>query len=188
MLFTNKLLPSPLPGEKVILEMRRHWFSFVRQSFVYVLLLLGPWAAVYVINNFENSLWSHIYTGGLAEVIFRLMVSLYYLGVWTFFFHAWLDYHLDVWLITNERVLSLEQKGVFNRRVAELRLSRVQDVSSQVKGIWQTFLHFGDIKVQSAGEEPKFLLYEIPNPYEVAERLMRLVDQWNRENGPDRES
>lgn len=182
MLFTNKLLPSPLPGEKVILELRRHWFSFASQAMVYLLLLVGPWAVKYIIDTYESSLWEHIYNGALTEVIFRLMVSLYYLGVWVFFFHTWLDYYLDIWLITNERLLTLEQRGIFNRRVAELRLSRIQDVSSHVKGVWQTLLHFGDIKVQTAGEEPNFLLYEVPNPYEVSERLMRLVDEWNREH------
>ncbi len=182
MLFTNKLLPSTLPGEKVIMELRRHWFSFAKQAVVYSLLIISPLLAVYFINEFEISLWTHLYNGGLTEVIFRLMVSLYYLGVWIFFFHAWLDYHLDFWLVTNERVISLEQKGLFNRKVAELRLSRIQDVSSHVKGVWETFLHYGNIKIQTAGEEAKFLLYEIPNPYEISERLMRLVDDWHREH------
>ena len=182
MLFTNKLLPSPLPHERVILELRRHWFSFVRAAFVYVLLLLGPAAVVYVVNNFEFSLWEHLYNGALTEVITRLALSLYYLGVWVFFLHTWVDYYLDVWIVTNERVLSLEQRGVFNRRVAELRLSRVQDGSNQVKGVCETLLHFGDVKVQTAGEQPNFEFYQIGKPYEVAERLMRLVDQWHQDH------
>lgn len=182
MLFTNKLLPSPLPQEKVVLELRRHWFSFFRQAFIYFLLLIAPLAAYFFIDQFEITLWGHVYNGGLAEVITRLAISLYYLGVWVFFFHAWLDYYLDVWVITNERVLSLEQKGIFSRRVSELRLSRIQDVSSEVKGMWETFLHFGNVQIQTAGEQANFLFHQVPNPYEVSERLMRLVDEWNRLN------
>ncbi|HAO81234.1 MAG: hypothetical protein UV57_C0044G0008 [Parcubacteria group bacterium GW2011_GWD2_43_10] len=188
MLFTNKLLPSTLPNEKVILELRRHWFSFFRQAFIYLILLVGPLLAYYFIDKFEFSLWSHIYNGGLAEVITRLAISLYYLGVWVFFFHTWLDYYLDVWIITNERVLSLEQRGVFSRRVSELRLGRIQDVASEVKGMWETFLHFGNVNIQTAGEQPNFLFHQVPNPYEVAERLMRLVDEWNKLNPTPKDS
>ena len=188
MLFTNKLLPSPLPNEKVIMELRRHWFSFFRHAFIFIILLAGPLIAYYLIDQFELSLWSHLYNGSLTEVITRLVISLYYLGTWTFFFYSWLDYYLDVWIITNERVLSLEQRGVFNRRVAELRLSKIQDVSSEVKGIGETFLHFGDINVQTASEQPNFYFHQIPNPYEVAERLMRLVDEWNRTNPTEKDS
>lgn len=180
MLFTNKLLPSSLPGEHVIMQLRRHWFSFARIALIYILLLIAPLVAWYAINAFEFSLRDILFNGGLVEVIVRLFLSLYYLGVWVFFFQAWLDYYLDVWVITNERVLSLEQRGIFNRLVSELRLSRIQDVSSQVKGVWETFLHFGDVKVQTAGEEAHFVFYEVPDPYYVAERLMRLVDEWNR--------
>lgn len=188
MLFTNKLLPSPLPNERVIMELRRHWFSFALTSAKYVLLLAAPALAYYLIEMFEISLWDHLYNGSMTEVITRLVISIYYLGVWVFWFYSWLDYYLDVWLITNERVVSLEQKGVFNRRVSELRLARVQDVSSHVKGLWETFLHFGDIRVQTAGEQPNFDFYEIPNPYEVSERLLRLVDEWNREHPQGKES
>ena len=188
MLFTNKLLPTPLPHERVVMELRRHWFSFIRQSVVYVLLLIGPAIAYYLIDNFENSLWGHLYNGNLTEAITRLATSLYYLGVWVFFFYSWLDYYLDVWVVTSERVLSLEQRGIFNRRVAELRLSRVQDVSSQVKGIWETLLHFGDVRVETAGEQPNVTFRQVPSPYEVSERLMRLVDEWNRENQHDNEA
>ena len=52
MLFTNKLLPSTLPNEKVILELRRHWFSFFRQAFIYLILLVGPLLAYYFIDKF----------------------------------------------------------------------------------------------------------------------------------------
>jgi uncharacterized membrane protein YdbT with pleckstrin-like domain len=188
MLFTKRLLPTPLPNERLVMELRRHWFSFARQAFMYVLLLIGPAVAYYLIDSFESSLWTHLYNGALTEAITRLAVSLYYLGVWVFFFYSWLDYYLDVWVVTSERVLSLEQNGVFNRRVAELRLSRVQDVSSQVKGIWETLLHFGDVSVETAGEQPNVTFHQVPGPYEVSERLLRLVDEWNRENPRDKEA
>ncbi|MDP3986481.1 MAG: PH domain-containing protein [Candidatus Veblenbacteria bacterium] len=182
MFFINRLLPSPLPHEHVEFELRRHWFVFVREAALYVILLLAPAVLTLAITSFELALWEQLFNGSLTEVIVRLALSLYYLGVWVFFWHTWVDYYLDVWVVTNERVLSLEQRGIFNRTVAELRLSRVQDVTSQVKGLWETFLHYGDVRIQTAGEQGNFVFREIKQPYEVAERLMRLVDQWHQDH------
>lgn len=181
-MMADRLLTSPLPGEHIVFYLRRHWFTFMLVSLWYVVLLVVPALLAVAISNWYPELYDKLYNGALIEAIVRLIISLYYLGVWVFFWNSWVDYYLDVWLVTNERVLSLEQRGLFNRQVAELRLSRVQDVSSHVKGFFATILHFGDVKVQTAGEEPNFMLKEIPQPYEVAEKVLRLVDTWRHEH------
>lgn len=177
MLFT-RIITSPLPHEHVIFYLRRHWVVFAFQTIAYLAALAAPALVLYVTFTWAQGLWDWLMAGGLVTVLLILFLSLYYLATWFFFWNAWVDYYLDVWIVTNERILSLEQFGLFNRKVAELRLSRVQDVSSQVKGILQTFLHFGEVKIQTAGEEANFLFHQIPRPYEVAEKILRLADDW----------
>ncbi|MBI5466450.1 MAG: PH domain-containing protein [Candidatus Kerfeldbacteria bacterium] len=174
----DRFLPSPLPGEKIIFYLRRHWFVFARQVVWYVILLTLPPVAVVLILKFMPSLWDRLFNGALTQVLVTLAVSLYYLAIWLFFWNAWVDYYLDVWLVTNERIVSLEQRGLFNRTVAELRLSRVQDVAAQTKGLASTIFNFGQIRVQTAGEEANFVFHQVPHPYEVAEKVMRLADGW----------
>ena len=39
----------------------------------------------------------------------------------------------------------------------------------------QTFLHFGDLQVQTAGTEEKFKFLQIPNPERAKDEIMKLV-------------
>ncbi len=179
MLF-DRLLTNPLPYEHVTFYLRRHWFTFAREAAFYVFLLALPVAGSFGISTYLPNLWERLFNGELTEVIVMFSLSLFYLGVWAFFWNAWVDYYLDVWLVTSERVLALEQRGLFNRTVSELRLGRVQDISSHVAGLYGTFLHFGQVKIQTAGEEPYFIFHDVPKPYEVAERILRLADDWRQ--------
>jgi hypothetical protein len=177
-MFLGRFLPSPLPDEKIIFYLRRHWFIFARQVCLYVILLTAPVIAAPLVLKFLPSLWDRLFNGALTEVLATLAISLYFLAVWLFFWNAWVDYYLDVWLVTNERVVLLEQRGLFNRTVAELRLSRVQDVAAQTKGLASTIFNFGEVRVQTAGEQNNFVFHQVAQPYEVAEKVMRLADDW----------
>ena len=143
-----------------------------------MMLLAAPPAVAWLVLKLLPSLWDRLFNGALTEALVMLAVSLYFLAIWLFFWNAWVDYYLDVWLVTNERIVSLEQRGLFNRTVAELRLSRVQDVAAQTKGLASTVFNFGEVRVQTAGEESNFVFHQVPHPYEVAEKAMRLADDW----------
>lgn len=177
-MFLDRMLSHPLPQERIIFYLRRHWYIFARQVAFYLLLVVVPLALAWLLPRYLPSLWGFLWSGGLAQMLVHLGLSVYYLGVWMFFWHAWTDYYLDVWLVTNERVMSLEQRGLFNRRVAELRLSRVQDVAAHVEGFVGTALDFGEVRVQTAGEEPNFIFHQVSKPNEVSQKVLHLADDW----------
>ena len=94
--------------------------------------------------------------------------------LWTLFFLTWIDYYFDVWIITTKRIINIEQRGLFSREISELNFDKIQDVSTEVLGILPTFLNYGDVQIQTAAEQEKFLFRKIPNPYEVKDLLMNL--------------
>ena len=59
-------------------------------------------------------------------------------------------------LLTDQRVIAVEQIGLFSQSVAEFELSRIQDVIVDVSGILSTMMNFGTIKISTAGEHPDF--------------------------------
>ncbi len=177
-MFLDRVLSHPLPGERVIFYLRRHWVIFAKEVALYVALAATPVLLAWLMPMYVPTMWEFLWNGALAEALVRLALSLYYLGVWIFFWHAWTDYYLDVWLVTNERVMSLEQRGLFNRRVAELRLSRVQDVAATVKGFFATALDYGEVRIQTAGEEPNFIFHDVSNPNDISQKVLHLADDW----------
>ena len=87
---------------------------------------------------------------------------------------------LDTWIITNERIINIEQEGLFNRTASELDLAAVQDTTAEIRGILQTLFTYGQVYVQTAGEKGRFHFKNIDNPEHVKELITRLVEDDKR--------
>lgn len=157
--------------EKVIHEIRRHWYVLLTESFFVVILFLIPWAVFFGIDALNVRL-----SQGEGSLFF-FFSTLWLFVTWIIFMVVWTNYYLDVWLITNKRIIDIEQFGLFKRDVSEFRLDRIQDVTIEVKGILPTLLHFGDIHVQTAGEARMFIIKAVPNPYKVRDSLIKEHDR-----------
>ena len=103
--------------------------------------------------------------------------SLATLFIWNFFFILWLDYYLDAWIVTTERIINIEQRGFFSRDISELKLTKIQDVTSEIIGVIPTLLNYGNIYVQTAGETERFTFYQIPNPNYVKNIIVELQEK-----------
>lgn len=161
--------------------MRRDHFVIFKIIMLYCLLLIIPPAVLVLTAVYLPEWLSEQAQIPIIKTLFVLAASIYYLYVWIFMFRAWLDYYLDVWFVTTQRIVSIEQKGLFNRMVAEQKLFRIQDVHAEVKGIIPTFLDYGDVIIQTAGTEVVFIFREVPHPHQVARNLVKLVE-WDKRN------
>jgi len=137
--------------EKIEMIIRRHWFCVMGLVALITAMPILPVVAYFILKSYINL------TQGFYN-IFVLSLGIYYMFVATLFFIGWLDYYLDVAIITNERIVDIDQEGLFNRKVSELHFSKVQDATAEVKGIMRTMLNFGDVQVQTAGTQEEFIL------------------------------
>lgn len=154
-------------NEVVLRIVHRHWFDIATHFFVIILflaVLFGSFSIMPIL--FPDWL------GSESERFVTFIRSSIILILWLYAFLIWIDYFFDVWIITNERVVNIEQKGLFVRTVSELKFSRIQDVTSEVSGMIPTILNFGDVKVQTASEEDFFLFRRVPDPYHVKDVIM----------------
>jgi uncharacterized membrane protein YdbT with pleckstrin-like domain len=108
---------------------------------------------------------------------------MYYLAVWLFAFLEFTDYYLDVWIVTNERVINIEQEGLFHRTASELHLTAIQDVTSDVQGIVRTLFDYGNVHIQTAGEKGRFIFKNIEEPEKIKEFVIRLVEEDKMRHG-----
>ncbi|MBU1663322.1 PH domain-containing protein [Patescibacteria group bacterium] len=179
MLINNMLkyrLPGALPGEKIIKILRKD-LLILFGKFILTLILAGLPALVgFIMLNIYPNLWQ----GETSYPLIVLAVSGYVLFIWLFLFFSFIDYYLDVWLITSQRIIDIRQEGFFSRTVAELKLSQIQDVTSELKGVLKFIFRFGDVYVQTAGEVQRFTFRQIPHPEEVRDIIIKLVEENKR--------
>lgn len=159
-------------GETVIFQMRSHWITFLGELFMLIVLAALP-LGLYVMLG---GVWPTLFSGDLSRPVLVLLVSAFYLMLWLFFITKFIDYYLDVYLVTTVRVLDVSQEGMFARTVSELDLARVQDVTSEVKGILHSLIDYGNVYIQTAGEHERFEFIDVPHPDKIRKQLLELVE------------
>ena len=166
----GRSFPGQHENEKVVLVARKHWIVLLPYFLHIALMCLLPIIVyIFVIPNVLPVFLEEPYNG-----LFILFAVIYYGFVWIVIFTVWADYYLDIWIVTNERIIDIEQIGFFNRVVSELDLKRIQDITSSVHGMLPTMFGFGNIHIQTAAEERKFDLKSVPHPVTARRQITKL--------------
>lgn len=114
-----------------------------------------------------------IETGGNTRALAVLIVAVWLLFVWIAGYIVWTDYYLDVLILTNKKIVDIEQQGLFARVVSSLPLGKIEDVTVSTQGILATFFHFGDIKIQTAGAMPEIVVRYLRDPSRIKEEIIK---------------
>ncbi len=161
------------PYEKIIHALRRHPITFLPTILLFLALILVPLALyIMIINMFPDWLY-----GPISYPMLVLLASVYYLSICLFFYSYFVDFYLDMWIITNDRLIDIEQTGLFARTIAEVDLYQIQDVTSDVRGFFPSFFNYGTLSLQTAGTIPKFIFYNIPRPHKLREEILALASE-----------
>ncbi len=165
--------------EKVVFYKRSHWIIFAGELLLIFALGLLPLGVYAVVAN----AWPTFIMGTVSRPILVLSGSAFYLMLWLFFITRFIDYYLDVYLVTSERVVDVSQAGLFSRTVSELDLTRIQDVTSEVKGVLRSLMNFGNVYIQTAGEKEHFIFEDVSHPDDIRRKLLELVEEDRKRSG-----
>ncbi|MDP3785284.1 MAG: PH domain-containing protein [bacterium] len=152
------------PDEKILIVLRHHWISIVGPVLFVAFLLIVPLGAFPLVAASEKVL--------LLLPLFFFALSIWLLIVLALAFIFWIDYYLDVLIITSKRIINIDQIGLFRRHIAEFRLDNVQDVAIDIPNFMATFLRYGDLTIQTASES-NFTIKEVPRVYEAKDLILK---------------
>lgn len=150
--------------EKILMVLHRHWIVIFGRFLSGVLLLVLPALLSVVAAVFGIDL-------ALASPYLEFFGVIYLMIIMAALFMFWMDYYLDIWIITSERIIDIEQKSLFNREVSEFMLDKVQDIMIEVPNMIATFLKYGNLIIQTAGEK-SFAIRQVPRFYEAKNLIM----------------
>lgn len=161
-------------GEQILLEVRKHWFVLLGSIFIVGLLAVAPPLFLAILASLNLPISVNL-TGSITS-LGLFLYTLWLLGLWMFAFVEWTDYYLDVWYVTNKRVVDVEQKGIFYREVSSLHYGKIQDITIEIRGLIPTFLGFGDVHVQTAGETREIILRAAARPEDVKRIISNQIE------------
>jgi hypothetical protein len=154
--------------EKIILVVRQHWFVNLKWIGMAILMFLAP-VILRFIPIFDFVPLKYL----------PISYLFWYLLTFAFAFEGFLSWWFNVFVITEERVVDIDFINLLNSKVSDAQIDKIQDVSYEVKGIAATFLNFGTIVIQTAGEIPEIEVPNAPSPDVIAKVLqgLRLEEQ-----------
>lgn len=159
--------------ERVVAIVRHHWWVLFREIGGLAVLFVVPFFLVPIAFSFFSAEGAPSVSGG----VILFFSSWWLLVVWNLLFARWTDYYYDIWIITNWRIIDIDQQGFFKRNVSTLlTLDHIEDIETSTSGIIGNLLNFGHIQVQTAATEREFNIDEVPNPNSV-EQIIRSAQE-----------
>lgn len=156
----QKYFDDQFVDEEMLFLFRKHPIV-MRKGLVFG--MLGPLVGVLpaAINPNLGFGW---FFGGLAGgVVLGLLV----------FFPSWIAWHFSVFILTDQRLIQVVQKGLFHKSVVDISLSQIQMVNYEVAGIQQTLLGFGTITVQTYVGD--LVIHDVHHPEKIQKKLLGVL-------------
>ncbi len=152
-------------GEKLLFVFRRHIIA-MRKGFY---LLLG----VFVVASLPMLIWGTIVDYDTMLKLLAVAGGGFLAGLLLFMYHFILWY-FTIYIVTDQRIRQVTQRGFFGKDVVELRLSKVQNISYNIPGFSGEVFKFGTIVIQTFVGDLVINMVEHPN--EIYNKLQNAVN------------
>ena len=158
-------------NEEIIIFTRRHWLVLFGPIFSGIMASLLP--IIIIIISAQLLIKYNL------SALFTLLWIIYLMMIWFFIFYKLTMHALDTWIVTSDRIIDISQIALFSRKVSELHITSIEDISVQTEGMTQSYFDFGNVEIQTAARTQRFLFEEIPHPIQVKDKIMEAASTYN---------
>lgn len=156
----EKYFEDQFDDEEVLLVFRKHPVVMRRGLIVAMLMLL-----LGTVPSLLTQTYSAYFIGVGAGAVLGALVML----------PSWIGWYFSLFIITDQRLIQITQKGLFNRSVIDMRLNQIQMVNYQIAGLQETLLGFGTIMMQTFVGD--LVIHEIHHPATIQKKLLDILRQ-----------
>ncbi|MCE9585964.1 PH domain-containing protein [Candidatus Uhrbacteria bacterium] len=125
------------PEERTLVLERRHLRTMAGPLILAGLLIAVPFFFLFPL----------VRAGGFGMAIFALLLAV---GA-AFALRVFITWDSHVLILTNRRIVHVEQTGVWRRQVREMPLSTIEQISIERRGAWDAMFHTGVLKLRANG-------------------------------------
>jgi len=157
-------------NEVMVADVRRHFIGLLLiylqvivalgLSFVLIFTLLPDAIKTLGLNPAAANAITSLF--GLFAVVFGIL----------FLVLATRIYNGNQLIVSDKNVTQVLQIGLFDRKISELSMENVEDVTAQQRGIFPTLFNYGTLTIETAGEQNNFIFVYCPNPNAYAKAIL----------------
>jgi hypothetical protein len=188
LIWENNTFPDKIKDDEDIVLVCREDLVILGTKFLFLLVLfLSVLALRILVAGQSNLFWISFYD--VAMYCFSTVLLL----IFTLAFH---NYYLSIQIVTSDRIIDIDQRGIFNREVNEVMLENIEDVSYKQKTFFSLIFNFGNVVLQSSGTDNPgnpatedkingFVFNNVPDPKAIASKISVLIQENQRDNLED---
>jgi signal transduction histidine kinase len=160
----HKYFADQMDGEEVLYVFRKHPIVMRKGLVVGMLIILLSTVPVAI----KPTLGFGWFFGSLG---IGLVVAL------VFFAPFWISWYYSIFILTDQRLIQITQKGLFNKAVVDMQLSQIQMVNYQIAGLQETMLGYGTIVMQTYMGD--LVIHDVHHPAKTQKKILEVL----RDNG-----
>lgn len=170
---TNKNFKGQQKNEIVLAFSRKHWIVLFPKLIMLIFILVLPVALMMIYFRSDPGRFMNPYA-------YKIIVLLGMLG-FTYYLHrifiSAFNFYLQTFIITNLRVIHLDQTLFFSRNRESMDLHEIQDVEITQNGLIKTLLNYGEVTITLSNAYASKTLSCLPNP----EYFFRKINKTKRQ-------
>lgn len=170
----NRTLGQLGPDEQLLAVIKRHPFGIVKlyaQMLVAVIFAGGLIMALLPeLIPREDNPGIYVGVGIVAVILIAFLVII--LAI------ATIIYGRNKLVVTSETITQTLQLGLFNKKVSQLAVSNIEDVTAQKTGFFPTVLNYSRLLIETAGEQENFYFDYCPSADHYAKLILDTRQQF----------
>ncbi len=154
----QKHFPDQLEDEELLFIFRKHPIV-MRKGLIFGLLAL----LAGTVPSLIKPEYSYLFGGLAIGFVVGLII----------FLPSYIGWYFSVYIVTDQRLLQITQKGLWTRSVVDIGLPQIQMVNYEVAGFNQTVLGFGTIMMQTFVGD--LVIHEVHHPEKIQQKILKVL-------------
>ncbi len=159
----NKVDINSQEGEVVLYVFHKHWFVNFHWILISSFLFIFP---AFILPLLDSNYFNIKYKIAIT--------AFWYLFLGIYVFESFLDWFFDSYVITTNRVICIDFTNYINKKISEANICNIQDISTRISGVSQTFLDYGTVRIQTASAKEMIIFQNISHPEDIAQIIDKL--------------
>ncbi len=163
----HKYFADQMDDEEVLFVFRKHPVVMRKGLIISMLaLLIGPLytlALTYSRPPEQYPSTQFFFTSLLISFVLSAVI----------FFPFWIGWFYSVFIVTDQRLIQITQKGLFHRAVVDIGLPQIQMVNYEIAGLQETLLGFGTIMMQTYLGD--LIIHDVHHPAKIQKKLLGIL-------------
>lgn len=165
-------------GEEIELVFRRHaktaWRGMI-WLIVWVLVGIVPMVVQFlVLGGVEHDFGTFLSVSQKYPVTFYIWLGCFVIGILGMAY-VYMMWYFSYYLVTNQRIRQVRQRGIFRKAVVDLGLDKIQSISYEVPGIMGGMFGYGTLLLQT--QVGDMTISMVKSPEKIYNILQDLVEK-----------